>query len=64
MTGREIIDMILDNNWLNADFYFNDMGNGYLPVDENYISSYFNDEIDAKYYKGVKNPPEIIIFES
>jgi len=56
--------MILDNNWLNADFYFHDMTDGYLPVDENFISSYFNDEIDVKYYKGVKNPPETVIFES
>ncbi len=72
MTGREIIDMILDHNWLNAEFYFNaaDDHNYYLPVCDPYITSGFNDEIDKEYYSdkiyhnGLKNIPEVVVFES
>lgn len=66
MTGRQIIDLILDNNWLNAEFYFNaaDDHSCILPVDEMYFTSGFNDEIDNVYYRNVKNPPETVLIEA
>ena len=66
MKGRDLIKMVIDNNWLDAEFYFNaaDDHNCYLPLEDNFITSGFNDEIDREYYKGVKNPPEIVVFEA
>jgi len=66
MTGRALIDFILDNNLEDYEFFFNaaDDHSCILPVEEQNFTLGFNDEIDNTYYRNVQNPPETVLIEA
>lgn len=66
MTGRALIDFILDNNLEDYEFFFNaaDDHSCILPIEEQNFTLGFNDEIDNTYYRNVQNPPETVLIEA
>lgn len=66
MTGRALIDFILDNNLEDYEFFFNaaDDHSCILPIEEQNFILGFNDEIDNTYYQNVQNPPETVLIEA
>lgn len=66
MTGRALIDFIVDNNLEDYEFFFNaaDDHSCILPIEEQNFNVGINNKVNNEYYSDIPNPPETILIEA